>query len=241
MFNYFFELKVRIIYSCLFYFLLICISFLYKESLLYFLVEPSKTFNKTLQPYFIYTNLTEVFSTYLEMVLLVFAYFTIPFLFYQCWLFFQPGLYKKEVLKLRFFLLILLFNYCFVTYFLYNPILFWSWGFFASFETRDVDIVNLYFEAKLNEYFDFLFNLYFYMGFLLQCFFTAFANLFFFIKEDVKKVVIIRKYFYIAIVIIAALITPPDIISQIILVTPIIFCYELFLMTLFLKKEYLKS
>jgi sec-independent protein translocase protein TatC len=172
------------------------------------------------------------------MVLLVSVYFTIPFFFYQCWLFFQPGLYNKEVLKLKFIFLIILSNYCFITYFLYNPILFWSWSFFASFETSDIDTVNLYFEAKLNEYFNFLFYLYFYIGFLLQCVFTAFANLFFFIKDDIKKIVLIRKYFYIAIVTLAALITPPDIISQIIVAAPIIFCYELFIMILFFKKEY---
>ena len=239
MFNYFFEFKVRSFYCCLFFLFLLSISFFYKESILYLLVEPSKSFTKTSSPYFIYTNLTEVFSTYLRMVLLVSVYFTIPLCFYQIWLFFSPGLYNKEALKIKYWILFITLNYFFITYFLYDPILFWSWKFFSNFETSDITSVNLYFEAKLNEYFSFLVYLYFYTGFFLQFFLISFLSLFLFISKNLQKIILFRKYFYIGVIIFAALITPPDVISQIIIAGHLISCFEILLICLFIKKEYL--
>ena len=240
MFNYFFELKIRILYSLIFCILLIFISFFYKESLLFFLVEPSVKFTQTLNPYFIYTNLTDVFSTYLEMSLLISIYLTIPLVFYQLWKFLMPGFYLKEINKIRPIFLIGLINYFVISYFLYDPILPWLWIFFTSFENSNSDLLSLYFEAKLNEYLKFITYLYFYIGFLLQLFLTISISFIFFIRGNILKLVTFRKYFYVSIIFVSALITPPDVISQLFISFAVFVCYEIMLFIVLLQKEYEK-
>lgn len=238
MFNYFFELKIRILYTVIFCLLLTFISFFYKESLLFFLVEPSIKFSKGLNPYFIYTNLTEVFSTYLEMAISVSLYLTIPLVFYQLWQFFSPGLYYKEISQIKPIILIGLINYLLISIFLYNPILSWLWSFFTSFENAESDLLGIHFEAKLNEYLKFINHLYFYIGLLLQLFLTTITSFLFFISGNILKLINFRKYFYVSVIVLAALVTPPDVISQLILACPLFFCYELILFIILIQKEY---
>jgi len=238
MFNYFFELKIRILYTLIFCLLLIIISFFYKESLLFFLVEPSIKFTQTVNPYFIYTNLTEVFSTYVEMSVSVSLYLTLPLVFYQLWQFFIPGLYPKEISQIKPVIFIGLINYLLISFFLYNPILSWLWFFFTGFGNGESDLLGIHLEAKLNEYLKFINHLYFYIGLLLQFFLTTIISLLFFISGNILKLINFRKYFYVGVIVLAALVTPPDVVSQLVVACPLFFFYELVLFIILIQKEY---
>ena len=147
--NYFFEIKLRLLYSIFFFVAIISFSFIYKETLLYLLTKECFIKSKWLTPYFIYTNLTEVFYAYLEVCFLVGVYLSIPYLIIQIWLFLNPGLYQVEYKKLKIYVSTYLVIYVVTTLMTHYVFLPFMWYFFSGFESiSSNNSIDIFFEIS---------------------------------------------------------------------------------------------
>lgn len=233
MFKYILEIKNRIILLFITWFSVICVSYLYKETLLFLFIESELFTNNEFKVYyFIFTDVIEVFSVYIELIFFVSLQIWIIYLMYHMFIFLSYGLFIVEYYYLNYMvktvLVIWFFSIIISKYFLIPSM----WNFFINFQNGTY--LNLYFEAKLNEYLNFYMK--FYYIFIFYC--QIFSVLLFFFKYTnancsfIKK---FRKLCYYFLVIISTLISPPEILSQIVISLFLICCYELFIF-LFLFK-----
>lgn len=238
--NYFFEIKVRATYSIFFFVFILISSFTYKETLLYILTKECFIKNDRLTPYFIYTNLTEVFYAYLEICLLIGFYLTIPYTVAQLWLFLKPGLYKIEYKKIKNYVLVYLGIYVVTTFVTHYAFLPFMWYFFLGFESiSSNNSIDIFFEAKLDEYIKFIYQLYFVIGFYSQFCFMLIIYLLYSFHTNLKLVKQSRSFVYFSIFIFASLVTPPDVTSQLAIAIPFLVCYEIMLLFFITLEEYL--
>lgn len=230
--KYYREIKNRVL---LIFFTWLCCSsicYYYKEILLFILVNSSgSSLELNNQPYFIFTNVTEVFYVYFELIVFISNQITMTIIAYQILMFLALGLYQFEFLTLKVafqtFILAWLFSSCL----LFNVIVPFSWNFFLSFQENigNSQSMHLFFEAKLNEYLRYFVNLYYVC--LINCQFLAIlvvtlTNL----SEKLKKTKTFRKLFYLIFVVFSTAITPPDVLSQVSVSSLLILLYELLIL-----------
>ena len=98
-------------------------------------------------------------------------------------------------------------------------------------------MLNLHFEAKLNEYIDLIFDLYLYCFILTQILSFFIYFLIYLGKNNLRIISFSRKYVYVILIIFSSIITPPDIISQVIISIPLILCYEILLFIYFITDQ----
>lgn len=230
---YFSELKNRIILLILCWLSSFFTCYYYKEVLLFLFIKPSlnltSKFNKI---YFISTNITEIFNTYINLAIFISNQIIFILLIKHFIFFIMPGLYKYEINTLKkvvLIYLIFLINSILLFYFILLPI---SWNFFFHFQkVFSNNQLNLYFEAKLSEYLDFFMNLNQISTFICQLFtlifiyITSIKNYLTFVKKS-------KKIIFFLLFILATVITPPDIFSQIILGSFIIIIYEILILSI---------
>ena len=221
-----YELKFRIFYFLLSFFLCWYLTYFYKYEFLY-LVNFTKK-----ESYFIFTNASEVFLSLLKASFLIGFLYSLPYLIFQTGCFFIPCLYFYEAQRIFRILKKILFFSLFGNYFFITCIFPWSWNFFLGFEsTLQNSIVSIYFENKIQDYlnffiqFFFFFNLLIFFGLILYYFFENFLG---FSKS--------RKLIYLSIIILAGCITPPDVLTQLWIGLPIIAGYEFTIFCQLLKK-----
>jgi sec-independent protein translocase protein TatC len=101
------ELKLRLFYTQLVWLTLLFLSYNYKETLLYLLIKQSIFQRQANLPYFIYTDITEVFYSYLNICIFTSTYLILPLISFQIWKFVKPGLYLTEEQFWRKFLTVL--------------------------------------------------------------------------------------------------------------------------------------
>ena len=188
----------------------------------------------------IYTNASEAFIINLKFSFLYVNIILCMYLLYNVNLFLIPSLYKFEYKNLIFlssFIILLFTTSLYLIYFILIPNI---WSFLVSFEQNSFnDLLSVKLEAKMSEYFDFIFNIFFYILILFQfplCIIVLFINKI--IKLSFFKSQ--RKYIILISLIIGALISPPDIFSQILLAIPIFSLYEFTLISLLFIKNYIE-
>jgi len=144
-----------------------------------------------------------------------------PYIFYQIWSFVKPGLKVNEMKAAKG--IVFLISVCFLLgiafgYFVVAPL---TITFFGSFQIS-TQIENNF---TIGSYMGTIISTVFYTGLLfllpIASFFLTHIGL---ITPDFLKKY--RRHAIVAILIISAIITPPDILSQIIVSTPIIILYE---------------
>lgn len=234
-YKYYLEIKNRFILITVSWIFTITICYLYKESLLFILIDSNNFLIETPEkPYFIFTNITEVFYVYIELSLFISNQIGLLGFCYHTLMFLSLGLYRFEFIKLKFAFKIFVLSWLVSALLLYKLIIPLSWNFFLSFQqnSNETQPVSLFFEAKLMEYFHYLTGLYYIC--LINCQFLAMllillTNL----NEKMAKTKTFRKLFYIIFVIFSTITTPPDIFSQIIVSLLLITIYEVLL---FLKQ-----
>ena len=116
--THFIELKWRVLYLFLSLVMAFISCYIFSSELMYILTGPlieqanSSSNIGNGGRHFIFTNVTEAFTTHLLLSFYVAILFLFPLLLIQIWLFLAPGLYPDEERKLR--LLFLLSPLCFV-------------------------------------------------------------------------------------------------------------------------------
>lgn len=221
------EIKYRIFYCIISFFLNFLIWFLFSKELLFVIVKPLLIINKGQNfSYFIFTNMSDVLTVYIKIAFILGFIITLPLILINFWFFLVQGLYNYE----KNFLLILMgFSLLFLTsifLFLYIYFIPFIWSFFINFElTADNSLFGVYYEAKINDYVSFMFYIFgIFSSFLLIpiimiCFiYFKFLSIGFFTNY--------RKFFIIFIFILGGFISPPDIFSQIIISGIVLLVYE---------------
>ena len=233
MFKYILEIKNRLVLLMITWLSIILVGYLYKETLLFLFIE-SEMFNKNefKVNYFIFTNIIEVFSVYLQLILffslqILFLYFLYHFFsFISYSLFITEYYYLNYILKI---IVIIWFLSIFISKYLLIPAM---WDFFLTFHNSSY--INLHFEAKLSEYLNFYIR--FYYIFIFYC--QVFAILIFFfnyINVNILLIRKLRKLYYYFFVLFSTLVSPPDIFSQIFISFIMIIFYELFILGFIIK------
>ena len=225
------ELRRRLLYSVVALFVAFFVCFYFAQDLFAFLVEPlaniliERTGSLGARR-LIFTDLTEVFFTYVKVAFFFGAFISCPIFLTQLWLFVAPGLYKNEKSAMAPFLIaspILFFLGGSLVYYVLFPL---AWHFFLSFETTGGNgTLPIELEAKVNEYLSLVMKLIFAFGlcFQLPVIMTLLARVG---LATSKGMAAKRKYAIVGVFIVAAIFTPPDPLSQISLAVPIILLYE---------------
>ena len=227
------ELRQRLLYAVAALVVGFIVCFIFSEQLFSFLVDPLAQImlERDLEQGYrrlIYTDLTEVFFTYIKVAFFFGAFITCPIFLTQLWLFVAPGLYRYEKKALAPFLVaspILFFAGGALVYYGIFPL---AWEFFLSFETSGGGSgdVPIQLEPKVNEYLGLVMKLIFAFGlcFQLPVLMTLLARVGLATSEGMRRK---RKYAIVGVFIVAAIFTPPDPLSQISLALPIIALYEI--------------
>ncbi len=221
------ELKRRVIWSVVVFFIAACVCYGFSSEIYAFLTEPLAQGVAGESRRLIYTSLTEAFSTYLKVAMFGGIILTVPFIMVQIWLFMAPGLYPHERKAiLPFFLaapVLFVMGAC-VSFFAFIPA---AWKFFLSFETpQPANGLPIVLEARVAEYLNLTttFILAFGFAFQLPIVLGLLGRLGI---VQAKALARFRKWALVIILTIAALLTPPDVISQSALAIPLYCLYEI--------------
>lgn len=237
--TYILEIKNRLVLTFLTWITMIVVGYLYKETLLFLILQPNKLFESNTDAfYFIFTNVTEIFSVYIQLILFLSTQIVFIYFIYHCFIFLSLALFSWEYQGSLMFLRLSFIVWCFSTILTNYFIIPLTWNFFFSFQTLASDqFMSLHFEAKLNEYLDFYISLHYLciiycQIFTIIIFFLSFVGLNF---VAIKK---FRKLYYYIFILFSTLVSPPDIISQIVVSLLLICSYEV-LVFVYITKGFL--
>lgn len=222
--NYFKELWYKFIYGFLSFLILFCICYFYMDVLIYLLAK-NLLLNIDSSKFF-FSNVSQLFWLYLKISFGVSLIISIPFFGFNCILFFFESFNKRQrvffwVSVFLFFLLYILFIYS-----LFNLIIPHILIFFLSFNIQN-ELLTIHFEAKIEEYFNFILDIIFFLGFFFfGILLLIFLNFWGIIND--RYIYLYKRYIYIIFFFISILISPPDIILQIFYICFIILFFEFF-------------
>jgi len=169
----------------------------------------------------IFTNLPEMFFTYLKVAFIGGILIATPLIFYELWMFIAPGLYQKEKKYLIPFVVsstILFMGGSLFGYFIVFP---FGFKFFIGFSNEYVKAL-----PSVKQYFSFSTKLLFAFGlvFELPVFMFFLSKMGVVTPEFLKKK---RKYAILLSFVVSAILTPPDVITQFMMAGPLIVLYEI--------------
>ena len=167
------------------------------------------------------TEVTSPFMAPIKLVLFSALLVTMPYLFFEGWMFISPGLYKNEkafVAPLMFSTIILFYAGAAFAYLVVCPIIF---QFFIASAPESIQVMT-----DINQYLGFVIKLIFAFGIAFE---IPIATFLLIRTGVVKKVSLIkaRPYLIILFFIIGMLLTPPDIFSQLFLALPMWVLFEI--------------
>lgn len=235
-----YELKINILITCLSFLLFFLTSYCFFNQLIYLLI---KIFiNKYILKYFIFTNITEMFSTNILISIYVSSFFIMPLLFFQYWLFILKGCFQSEnfiIFKIYISYIILNFINLFIILFKIIP---YIWYYFININNNTNNFLfAIYFEPNIYNYISFVFSTFFFIYFIF-----IYISVFIYISishfSNITQIIRLRKFFYLKFIIISIIISPPDFYNQIIILFLFLFLFELFIFIfIFLMKYFLNK
>ncbi|MDB2492134.1 twin-arginine translocase subunit TatC [Gammaproteobacteria bacterium] len=167
------------------------------------------------------TQVTSPLMAPLKLVFFSALLITMPYLFYEMWMFMSPGLYKKEkafIAPLMLSTIFLFLSGVAFAYFIVCPIIF---KFFIGVAPESISVMT-----DINQYMNFVIKLIFAFGIAFE---IPVATFLLIKSEIVKKETLVkaRPYLVIVFFIFGMLLTPPDIFSQLFLAIPMWVLFEL--------------
>ena len=167
------------------------------------------------------TQVTSPFMATLKLVLFSALLITMPYLFYEIWMFMSPGLYKNEksfVAPLMVSTILLFSAGVVFAYLVVLPIIF---KFFIGVAPESIQVMT-----DINQYLSFVIKLIFAFGIAFEIPIATFLL----IRTGIAKkesLIKARPYLIILFLVIGMLLTPPDIFSQLFLAIPMWILFEL--------------
>ena len=166
------------------------------------------------------TEVASPFMAPIKLVLYIALMFSMPWLFYQTWMFMSPGLYKNERAftgPLMLSTVILFFSGAAFAFFVVCPIIF---KFFIAMAPESIRVMT-----DINQYLSFVFKLVFAFGVAFE---IPIATILIVKNGIVSKESLVkaRPYLIILFLIIGMLLTPPDVFSQLFLAIPMWILFE---------------
>jgi sec-independent protein translocase protein TatC len=212
------ELKKRLVVVAVFFAVAFVFGmFVAKPLIVYFEHAP------TAQPFTLNAfRVTDPMFIYLEFALIVAIVLTAPLFLYELWAFISPGLYEHErriTLAYIPITVLLFFAGVAFSYFVLFPYVIH----FMIELSKDMDIQQT---IGIHQYFTFLLQITIPFGFVFQLPMLAMflTRLGVINPRFLRK---IRKYAYFVLLVVAGLITPPDVVSQLIVMAPLVVLYEI--------------
>ena len=167
------------------------------------------------------TQVTSPLMAPLKLVFFSALLITMPYLFYEMWMFMSPGLYRKEkafIAPLMLSTIFLFLSGVAFAYFIVCPIIF---KFFIGVAPESISVMT-----DINQYMNFVIKLIFAFGIAFE---IPVATFLLIKSEIVKKETLVkaRPYLVIVFFVFGMLLTPPDIFSQLFLAIPMWVLFEL--------------
>ena len=227
-YKYYLEIKNRFLLVFLTWISVLITCYYFKEPLLFVFIHLIKYYNQLgYTPYFIFTDVSEIFQVYLQLVFFIANQTIIVMVIYQTLMFLTLGLYTFEYLQVRFIFQIWLLTWFCSILLLKEFVLPFSWSFFMSFQKTNDNLqpASFFFEARIGEYLNYLISLYY------ACFFNCQALVILIfalntISAQSGTIKTFRKLFYFVFIVFSTITTPPDITSQVIMSLALVFLYE---------------
>jgi sec-independent protein translocase protein TatC len=213
------ELRYRIIVCLIAVAIGFVLSYLVKERIFSFLMDPLLQVLPEDQKYVIFTGLPEAFFTYLKLSLFGGLLLGAPVILYQVWAFVVPGLYANEK---RYFLPFVFFSTLFFfagTSFCFYMVFPFGFRFFTGFGTEHIHAL-----PAMKEYLSIATKLLLAFGIVFEMplftFFLAKIGL-------VNHKMMLSKWRYAVVIMFvgAAVFTPPDVFTQVLMAGPLILIY----------------
>ena len=167
------------------------------------------------------TQVTSPFMAPIKLVLYVALLFSMPWLFYQAWMYISPGLYKKEKKfagPLMLSTIVLFFSGVSFAFFVVCPIIF---KFFIGMAPESILVMT-----DISQYLGFIFKLVFAFGIAFEIPIATILLINSGITSK-KSLVKARPYLIVLFLAIGMLLTPPDVFSQLFLAVPMWVLFEI--------------
>jgi sec-independent protein translocase protein TatC len=225
------ELRNRLIFSVLGWLALSGVAFYFAAHLYQFLVAPlAEIWQGDPSRRLIYTGLTETFLVYIKLSLSAGLAAAFPLISYQLYRFIAPGLYAYERKRFWPFLTAAPMLFLIGAGFAYYVVIPLAWVFFLSFEQSAIgQSLPLVLEARISEYIALSLQLIiaFGLAFQLPVVLILLTRAGLISKRDLQRN---RRYAVVILLGLAAIVTPPDVLSQLMLFTPLYLLYEVSIM-----------
>jgi sec-independent protein translocase protein TatC len=218
--GYLVEFRKRLIACAIAVLIGFVICYGFSEELFRVLVSPLKA-NMPEGDKLIYTGLPDMFFTYMKTGFVAGFLLASPFVFYQLWMFVAPGLHqrqKKSLVPFVIFSTVLFVGGALFGYFIVFPL---GFRFFLGYANE-----HLHALPSVKHYFSFSVKLLFAFGIVFELpvviyFFTRIGLISAGLLREKRKYAIVINF------IVAALLTPADVVSQFMMVVPLIVIYEI--------------
>ncbi|KZZ85607.1 MULTISPECIES: twin-arginine translocase subunit TatC [Bacillaceae] len=212
------ELRKRILVIAIFFILALIAGFFLAKPIILFLQQTDEAKNLTLNAF----RMSDPLFLYMKFAVIIALILISPLILFQLWSFISPGLYEKERTATLSYIplsVLLFLGGISFSYFVLFP-------FVVRFMTNFSDDLGISQVIGINEYFQFLFELTLPFGLLFQLpvvimFLTRLGIV---TPMFLRK---IRKFAYFFLLVVAGLITPPELLSQVIVLLPLIILYEI--------------
>lgn len=214
------ELRKRLMYAAIAVGVGFAACYAFAERLFGLLVAPLQAVMPE-GDHLIFTNLPEMFFTYLKVSLLAGIMLVAPFIFYQLWMFIAPGLYQKEKRYVIPFVISSTILFVGGSLFGYYVVFPFGFKFFIGFSNEYVKAL-----PSVKQYFSFAIKLLFAFGVVFELPVVMFflAKMGIVTPELLKRK---RKYAILMAFVLAAILTPPDVVTQCMMAGPLIILYEI--------------
>ena len=218
--NHLLELRTRLIKVIIFFGALSLIGIPFAADIYSFVANPLISILPSGSS-MIATEVASPFMAPIKLVIYLALLLSMPWLFYQLWVFISPGLHQGEKSftgPLMFSTIVLFFSGASFAFFIVCPVIF---KFFIGMAPDSIQVMT-----DINQYLSFIFKLVFAFGIAFE---IPIATILLVKSGITSKASLIkaRPYLLVLFLVIGMLLTPPDIFSQLFLAIPMWILFEL--------------